>query len=142
MTTNSNRNASRIQSFLSVLLTFGCLSAVSLGAIGCTTTSEVPEAQQNVLPDEYTKEENTHTYGVIEDDLEAYQWTGGRYDDPRFAEELDNSPQKVEPTYEPQFSRSQIKPKPRKMKVVKASSRSKARKTTSSKKSKSKQIRR
>jgi hypothetical protein len=57
----------------------------------CTTT-EVPEAQGAQLPDELASTEHVQTYGVIEDDLEAYPWTGQRYEDPRFAAELDNSP--------------------------------------------------
>jgi hypothetical protein len=52
----------------------------------------VPEASEQQLPDELATTEHVQTYGVIENDLEAYPWTGERYEDPLFAAELDNSP--------------------------------------------------
>ena len=76
------------------------LSIVTIGSMSCTTTS-VPEASEQQLPEELATTEHVQTYGVIENDLEAYPWTGERYEDPLFAAELDNSPLTGEGDYKP-----------------------------------------
>lgn len=59
-------------------------------SVGCTTTQ--PDAEKTFLPEEYTKDAEVGTYGVIEEDHANYEWTGRRYEDGRFSDELDNSP--------------------------------------------------
>lgn len=59
-------------------------------AMGCTTTQT--DAEKTFLPEEYTKDAEAGTYGVIEEDHANYEWTGRRYEDGRFSDELDNSP--------------------------------------------------
>lgn len=88
---------------LSRLLAAAFVSAAAFGSAACTTT-QVPEATEQQLPDELATTDHVHTYGVIEDDLEAYPWTGERYEDPRFAAELDNSPLNGEDDYKPLFA--------------------------------------
>lgn len=87
---------------LSALFSVVLLSSAVLGVSGCTSTP-VPEPTEQMLPDELASTEHVHTYGVIEDDGEAYPWTGERYEDPRFAAELDNSPLSGVDDYKPLF---------------------------------------
>ena len=63
-----------------------------LGLSACTSTTPAePE-----LPEEYLETSEAPAFGIIEEEGQSYQWTDRRYEDPRFAAQLDNSPTKPE----------------------------------------------
>jgi hypothetical protein len=101
------------------------IAMAGLGVLSCTTTA-VPEASSSRLPDELATTDHVQTYGVIEDDLEAYPWTGQRYEDNRFAVELDNSPTSATQDYKPLFSEPRQKMPLKMTKASKKSSLTKA----------------
>jgi hypothetical protein len=66
----------------------GFLTLLCLTAAACTSAPK----REPVIPEEYLETSTAPAFGSIEDESEAYQWTGKKYDDPRFAAELDNAP--------------------------------------------------
>jgi hypothetical protein len=112
----------------------------SAGALSACTTTPEPQQPDPLasLPEEFLKEENTKTYGVIEEDHAQYEWTSREFEDGRFANELDNSPLSASQsdyqpiTGEPERPKmTQASKDARKVKMTKASKASKLKKRKS-----------